>query len=81
MSTEATRPTGVNGESWSLADDLLRGAEEIACFIYRSPDESNRRRIYYASDKHGLPTFRLGGVMCARKSTILKWIADQEQMA
>jgi hypothetical protein len=80
MSTEAPCPSGVAGEALSLADDLLHGAEEIARFIYGSPDESYRRRIYYASDKHGLPTFKLGGVVCARKSTILKWIADQEKM-
>jgi len=40
MSTEAPRPSGVNGEALSLADDLLHGAEEIASFIYGSPDDT-----------------------------------------
>lgn len=69
-----------------LADDLLHGADEIARFIYgdtgdEKTAESNRRRVYHANDKHGLPTFKLGGTMTARKSTILKWIEAQERAA
>lgn len=80
MDSELARPTGANGEALSLADDVLRSAEEIARFIYGTSAEANRRRVYHAAEKHGLPTFRLGGVMCARKSTILKWIEAQERM-
>lgn len=70
----------------ALADDLLHGADEIAQFIYgQTTDEklaeSNRRRVYHATDKHGLPTFKLGGTITARKSTIFKWIETQEQAA
>lgn len=70
----------------ALADDLLHGADEIAQFIYGETEdekaaESNRRRVYHANDKHGLPTFKLGGTMTARKSTILKWIEAQEHAA
>ncbi len=69
----------------SLADDLLHGADEIARFVYGDARdeklaESNRRRVYHAADKHGLPTFKLGGTMTARKSTILKWVEAQEQV-
>jgi len=69
-----------------LAEDLLHGADEIARFIYGDTEdektsESNRRRVYHANDKHGLPTFKLGGTMTARRSTILKWIEMQEQAA
>ncbi len=78
MSTEAARPLGVNGEDLPLADDPLLGADEIARFIYGSSDEPNRRRVYFAAERHGLPTFKLGGVVSARKSTILKWIEAQE---
>jgi hypothetical protein len=81
MSNRGTRPSGVDREDLSLADDLLRGAEKIAEFIYGSSDEPNRRRVYHAADKHGLPTFKLGGVICARKSTILKWIEARERLA
>jgi hypothetical protein len=81
MSTEATSPQGVNNDVLSLADDLLHGADEIARFIYGSADEPNRRRVYYAAERHGLPIFKLGGVVSARKSTILKWIEMQERLA
>jgi len=69
----------------TLADDLLHGADEIARFVYGDARdeklaESNRRRVYHAADKHGLPTFKLGGTMAARRSTILKWIEAQEQV-
>lgn len=69
-----------------LADDLLHGADEIARFVYgpandEKASESNRRRIYHAADRHGLPAFKLGGTLTARKSTILKWIENQEQAA
>ena len=62
----------------SLADDLLRGANEIAAFIYG--DAKHRRRVYHAVEKDGLPVFRMNGEMLhARKSTILKWIEAKER--
>ena len=72
--------------SHPLADDLLREADAIAAHVYGpAPDEkvrkSNQRRIYHLVDNHGFPAFKLGGVLCARKSTILKWIEAQEQAA
>jgi hypothetical protein len=59
-----------------LADDLLRGAEEIAEFIFG--DSRQRRKVYHAAATSRLPTFRLGAMLCARKSTLLRWIAEQE---
>jgi len=81
-----TRPLGVSGGAMPLADDLLHGADDIARFIYGATSderqaESNRRRVYHAADKHGLPTFKIGGTITARKSTILKWIEAQEHAA
>jgi hypothetical protein len=81
MTNKATRPLGVTGEAIPLADDLLRGANEIAMFIYGTDQDADCRRVYHAASKHGLPTFKLGGVICARKSTILAWIEDQERAA
>ncbi len=85
MTMNTTRPSGANGEAMPLAEDILTGATAIGEFIYgRSAggkDETNRRRVYHAIEKSGLPTFKLGGVVCARKSTILRWIADQERAA
>jgi hypothetical protein len=63
-----------------LADDLLRGAADIARFIYG--DESHRSKVYHAVEKDGLPIFRMnGGTIHARKSTIMKWIEEKEGRA
>ncbi|PVE22848.1 hypothetical protein DC522_19105 [Microvirga sp. KLBC 81] len=84
MTEMTTRPLGANGGGLPLADDLLRGARPIARFIYgeskdERENEANERRVYHAAQKHGLPVFKLGGVLCARKSTILRWIEAQER--
>jgi hypothetical protein len=86
MSTEAARPKGVITEGLSLADDLLRGVRSISEFVYgttadEKEAESNVRRAYHAIGKGDIPTFRIGGVVCARKSAILKRIAEQERNA
>lgn len=62
----------------TLADDLLRGADEIAEFVFGSG--KHRRKIYYyATDaKARMPVFRMGAIICARKSTLLEWIERQE---
>ena len=61
-----------------LCDDLLRGADEIARFVFG--DAKHRRKVYYLTGdaKNGMPYFKLGSVICARKSTLLSWIANQE---
>jgi len=67
---------GQPGED-SLADDLLIGADEIAEFIYGDPNL--RRKIYYLKKASRIPLFRLGTVLCARKSTLRAWITEQEK--
>ena len=59
-----------------LADDMLRGADEIAAFIYG--DRARRRKVYYLAECSRLPVFRLGSVLCARKTVLLRWIEGQE---
>jgi hypothetical protein len=59
-----------------LADDLLRGAEEITKFIYGP--KGKRRQVYYLVEYARLPVFRLGTMLCARRSVVLNWIAMQE---
>ena len=59
-----------------LADDMLRGADEIAEFIFGA--RGSRRKIYYLAECTKLPVFRLGSVLCARRSVLLNWIAGQE---
>ena len=70
MPTTDTRDT-----SPDFDDDILRGADEIAEFLYG--DKANRRKILYLI-KCKLPVFRLGAVLCARRSVLLNWIAEQK---
>jgi hypothetical protein len=60
-----------------ISDDLLHGAAAIAEFIFGSAAE--RRRVSHLATNGGLPCFRLGAVLCARKSTLLAWIAEREK--
>lgn len=60
-----------------LSDDLLMGASEIAGFLYADP--ALRRKVYHLVATSRLPVFRLGSVICARPSVLMKWIAEQEQ--
>ena len=59
-----------------LADDLLRGADAIAEFIFG--ERGSRRKVYYLAETSHLPVFRLSAVLCARRSVLLRWIAAQE---
>ena len=59
-----------------IAADILRGADEIAAFL-----GLDRRAIYHAASRAKLPTFRVGAIICARRSTLLAWIAEQEKRA
>jgi hypothetical protein len=60
-----------------LADDMLRGAEAIAEFLFG--DSKQRRKVYHVVECGKLPTFRLGSILCARKSKLLEWIEQQEK--
>lgn len=62
-----------------FADDLLEGADEIAKFLY-GPNAS-RRKVYYLAACTRIPVFRLGTKLCARRSVLLGWIANQENRA
>ncbi len=62
-----------------LAPDILRGAGDIAKFLFG--DRGSKRQVYHLAQTQCLPTFRLGSTLCARRSTLLKWIADQEAVA
>jgi excisionase family DNA binding protein len=60
-----------------LADDILRGADEIAAFL----GIKQRRKIYHVVETGKLPVFRLGAILCARKSKLLEWIEQQEKLS
>jgi hypothetical protein len=59
-----------------FANDMLRGADEIAEFLFG--DREQRRKVYHLVATSNLPCFKLGSMICARKSVLLKWIANQE---
>ncbi len=61
----------------SLGDDVLHGAAEIAEFLFG--DRRLRRKVYHLAETSRLPVFRYGARLNARRSTLLKWIAEQEQ--
>jgi hypothetical protein len=68
--------------SADLSDDVLIGVEDISVFLYgpeHGPKETNLRRTYHGIAKGDIPTFKIGGKRHARKSAILKRIAEQEQ--
>lgn len=71
--------TAPNDTPHELAGDLLRGADEIAEFIFGA--RGSRRKIYYLAETSHLPVFRLGAVLCARRSVLMRWIAGQESRA
>jgi hypothetical protein len=64
-----------------LAEDLVKGAGGIALFLFGSDAAKFRRKIYHLSAprrKDRLPVFRMGNQLFARKSTLLRAIADRE---
>lgn len=62
-----------------LAQDLLQGADQISEFMFGDPKK--RRTVYNLAEKARLPVFRLGSVLCARKSVLMRWIEEQEAAA
>ena len=71
---------GVEAEpTLSLSSDLLRGAEAIAEFMFG--DRNKRRLVYHLADTGRLPVFKLGSILCARRTTLIAWIEEQETTA
>lgn len=66
----------MNDNDSEFAKDTLRGAQEIAFFLYA--DRKLRRKVYHLAATSNLPVFKLGSVICARKSVLLKWVTEQE---
>ena len=60
-----------------FSTDLLRGAEDIAEFLFG--DTSERRKVYHLAETSRLPVFRLGALLCARRSVLLEWVSNQEK--
>lgn len=57
-----------------LADgDVLSGMKAIADAL-----GVPKRQAYHWSYTAGLPTFRIGRTVCARRASLLAWLAKQE---
>jgi hypothetical protein len=65
-----------NDNDPEFAQDMLRGADAIAIFLFG--DRKFRRKVYHLAATSNLPVFKLGAMICARKSVMLKWITEQE---
>ncbi|MGX9990836.1 helix-turn-helix transcriptional regulator [Rhizobium sp. Z1P35] len=59
-----------------IEGDLLMGANAIARFLGVTP-----RQVYRLTYGELVPHFKLGGTVAARKSTLSKWMAEQEAAA
>ena len=53
--------------------EILTGAKAIGRFLGLST-----RQVFHRVEDGTLPTFRMGKNICARPSTLLAWIAEQE---
>ena len=56
--------------------DMLLGARAIAGFLGVS-----QRQIYRLVDEHIIPTFKVGGTISARRSSLNAWMTEQETKA
>lgn len=78
QSTEQEIITATNDNSPALADDFLRGACAIAEFLWG--DGNLRRRVYHLYATSNAPIFfKIGSMICSRRSTITAWIAEEER--
>jgi hypothetical protein len=66
------RPLSVQ-RIWPTIDAI----EPSTLFLFG--DRGSRRKVYYLAECSRLPVFRLGSVLCARKSVLLQWISGQER--
>jgi hypothetical protein len=62
--------------SQSEPADFLYGAPAIAAFLGMTEKQA-RHRI----EAKQIPTFKVGGTICARRSSLNAWIAEQEAAA
>lgn len=92
MTETTARPLGANGGALpdqtpgTIGEDLMRGADEIRVFLFGETAqdkqaEADTRAVYHLATKGELGLFKLGGVLCGRKSTILAAIEHKERSA
>jgi hypothetical protein len=69
------RVAGPDAQDRGFADDLLRGADEIAEFLFG--DRKYRRRVYHLAATSRLPLGKLGSMLVASRSALVKFFEDQ----
>lgn len=55
---------------------VLRGAREIAEYVFGSADATACRRVYHLIEKGLIPTRRVGGSIRASKADVDSWLAN-----
>lgn len=63
-------------EQENKSADLLYGCPAIAAFLGLS-----EHATYHLMRKQDFPSFKLGGKVCARPSSLNEWLAEQEAKA
>ena len=78
LSRPAERKTesAVNDNDPEFSKDLIRGAEGLAEFLFG--DGKLRRKVYHLAATSNLPVFKLGSILCARRSSLLRYVTEQE---
>ena len=54
-------------------DDLLYGVPRIAAALKLTPQQ-----VYHLKDRHGLPTFKIGRIVCANATAVRAWLVERE---
>ncbi len=83
MAQSSIRPPAATKESGAasgnFSEDLLFGAGAIAAFLFGG--SRHRRKVYHLAQNGGLPVFKIGSILCARKTRLVAWIEHQEAEA
>ena len=67
----------MNDNDPKFSEDMLRGAAAIAEYLFGSTKE--RRKVFHLVATSNLPVFKLGSMICARKSVLVEWVRQQEE--
>lgn len=75
-SVNMTQKSKVAKSIISNETELLHGMMEIAEYL-----GVRRSTGYHMAEHEGMPTFKLAGKVCARRSSLEKWLAEREAAA
>jgi hypothetical protein len=72
-------PVGMNDNDPEFSQDMLQGAKAIAMFMYGRCDQKAQRKIFHLVEKTNFPSFKVGSMICARRSVIIAWVRKMEE--